>query len=154
MVLLMAIPGVSAAQSSSTAPGDTALVQSSRHLLPVDGQHPFRKLLTTKPLVKLTGGYISYQFNYRSAIDTPYVEKDIAQHNIAGNLFVTVAGHLPLRVTWWSRQSNSHVFRDITDVQASFDGAAFRQQLQASLRRRLRAMAPLVHDSLTEKLYA
>lgn len=116
-------------------------------------QNPFKNLLTGKPLVKVTGGYVSYQFNYRSAIDTPYVEKNIAQHNITGNLFFTVAGHLPVRLTWWSRQSNSRVFRDITDVQASFDGAAFQQQLQNSLRQRLLAMAPNLKDSLTEKLY-
>lgn len=118
-----------------------------------DLNNPFRHLLTTKPLVRLTGGYISYQFNYRSAIDTPYVEKNIAQHNITGNLFLTVAGHLPLRVTWWSRQSNSKLFRDITDVQASFDANAFQQQLQGSLRQRLLAMAPRLSDSLTAKLY-
>ncbi|WP_315819551.1 hypothetical protein [Paraflavitalea speifideaquila] len=63
--------------------------------------------MLAKPLVKLNGGYVSYQFNYRTAIDTPYVEKNIAQHNITGNLSLTLAGHLPVRVTWWSRQSNS-----------------------------------------------
>lgn len=119
----------------------------------IDFQHPFKGLLKAKPLVILNGGYVSYQFNYRSAIDTPYIEKNIAQHNMTGNLSLTVAGHLPLRVTWWSRQSNSRIFRDITDVQASFDGAAFRQQLQASLRQRLLALAPGLNDSLTEKLY-
>ncbi len=119
-----------------------------------DFNNPFKKLLNAKPRLAITGGYVSYQFNYRSAIDTPYVEKDIAQHNITGNLNLTVAGYLPLRVTWWSRQSNSRIFRDITDVQASFDGAAFQQQLQASLRQRLLAMAPSLNDSLTEKLYA
>ncbi|AXY74711.1 hypothetical protein D3H65_12270 [Paraflavitalea soli] len=121
--------------------------------LKFDFNNPFKKLLLTKPLLKVNGGYISYQFNYRSAIDTPYVEKDIAQHNITGNLFLTVAGHLPVRLTWWSRQSNSRVFRDITDVQASFDAPAFQQQLQNSLRQRLLAMAPNLRDSLTEKLY-
>lgn len=119
-----------------------------------DFNNPFKKLLHTKPRLEITGGYVSYQFNYRSAIDTPYVEKDIAQHNITGNLNLRVAGHLPVRLTFWSRQSNSRVFRDITDVQASFDGAAFQQQLQASLRQRLLAMAPSLNDSLTEKLYA
>ncbi|WP_315819552.1 hypothetical protein [Paraflavitalea speifideaquila] len=35
----------------------------------------------------------------------------------------------------------------------SFDGAAYKQQLQNSLRQRLLAMAPNLRDSLTEKLY-
>ncbi|MBO9566688.1 MAG: hypothetical protein J7621_28200 [Niastella sp.] len=132
-------------------PGKKRLL--SYDTLSFDFSRPFKKLLYTKPLLAINGGYVSYQFNYRSAIDTPYVEKDIAQHNITGNLSLTVAGHLPVRLTFWSRQSNSRIFRDITDVQASFDGAAFRQQLQASLRQRLLAMAPSLHDSLTEKLY-
>lgn len=135
-----------------------AMLPGKKTFLPKDSlkfdfNNPFKKLLLTKPLVKVNGGYVSYQFNYRSAIDTPYVEKNIAQHNITGNLFFTLAGHLPVRLTWWSRQSNSRVFRDITDVQASFDGPAFQQQLQASLRQRLLAMAPNLRDSLTEKLY-
>lgn len=119
-----------------------------------DMHNPFKQLLVGRPLVKVNGGYVSYQFNYRSAIDTPYAEKDIAQHNITGNLNLTVAGHIPLRLSFWSRQSNSAIFRDITDVQASFDAAAFQQHLQQSLRQRLLAMAPQLRDSLTEQLLA
>lgn len=144
---------------SAKRDGLKGLLPGKRKLLSYDTgsfdiNNPFKKLLHTKPRLAITGGYVSYQFNYRSAIDTPYIEKDIAQHNITGNLNLTVAGHLPVRVTWWSRQSNSRVFRDITDVQASFDGNAFQQQLQASLRQRLLSMAPSLHDSLTGKLYA
>ncbi|MDF2188421.1 hypothetical protein [Paraflavitalea sp. CAU 1676] len=117
-------------------------------------KNPFNDLLKAKPLVKLNSGYVSYQFNYRSAIDTPFVEKDITQHNLTGHLNVSVAGHLPVRVTFWSRQSNSSVFRDITDVQASFDGAAFQQQLQSSLKNRLMVLAPSLRDSLAGRLYA
>ncbi|WP_276482890.1 hypothetical protein [Paraflavitalea pollutisoli] len=114
--------------------------------------NPFQQLLTGKPLLKVNGGYVSYQFNYRSAIDTPYVEKDIAQHNVTGNLNLTVAGYLPFKVNFWSRQSNSAIFRDITEVQATFDAPAFRQQLQQSLKNRLLSLAPHLRDSLTEKL--
>lgn len=102
--------------------------------LSFDWKNPFRNLSLTRPAIRFTGGHISYQFNYRSSIDTPYVEKDIAQHNTTGNLFFTVAGMLPVRATFWSRQSNSKLFRDITDVQVSFNGAEFRNQLQSSLR--------------------
>lgn len=119
----------------------------------IDYKKPFKNLFINKPLVRFTGGQVSYQFNYRSNIDTPYVEKDIAQHNTTGNLHFTVAGILPLRLTFWSRQSNSRVFRDITDVQLSYSGGDFRSQLQARLRNRLLAMAPGLRDSLTEKLY-
>jgi hypothetical protein len=153
VLLAAAVPAIAQTpfKSLTTLPSSKQLIKRDTFSFNMD--HPFRHLLNTRPLVKLTGGYISYQFNYRSAIDTPYIEKDITQHNITGNLLLTLAGKLPLRVTWWSRQSNSNVFRDITDVQVSFDANGFRQQLQGALRQRLLAMAPRLNDSLTTKLY-
>ncbi len=118
-----------------------------------DIDHPFKNLLITKPAIQFSGGYISYQFNYRANIDTPYVEKDIAQHNTTGNLGFRIAGVLPVRVNFWSRQSNSKIFRNMTDVQVSFNGAEFRNELQMALRNRLLKLAPGLKDSLTEKLY-
>lgn len=113
----------------------------------------YANLFDTKPLVKFGGGYVSYQFDYRSNIDTPYVEKDLAQHNTTGHLNFTVGNILPLRVTFWSRQSNSSLFRDITSVNVSFDAGAFRNQLQTAMKQRLLKLAPNLQDSLTEKLY-
>ncbi|WP_127132523.1 hypothetical protein [Pseudoflavitalea rhizosphaerae] len=115
--------------------------------------HTYANLFDTKPLVKFAGGYVSYQFDYRSNIDTPYIEKDLAQHNTTGHLNFTLGNILPMRVTFWSRQSNSSLFRDITSVNVSFDAGAFRNQLQAAMRDRLLKMAPHLKDSLTEKLY-
>lgn len=114
----------------------------------------YANLFDTKPLVKFGGGYVSYQFDFRSNIDTPYVEKDLAQHNTTGHLNFTVGNILPLRVTFWNRQSNSSLFRDITSVNVSFDAGAFRNQLQSAMKQRLLKLAPNLHDSLTEKLYA
>ncbi|MGN6419509.1 MAG: hypothetical protein ACTHMC_18560 [Pseudobacter sp.] len=113
----------------------------------------YAHLFDTKPLVKFGGGYVSYQFDYRSNIDTPYVEKNLAQHNTTGHLNFTVGNILPLRVTFWSRQSNSSLFRDITSVNVSFDAGTFRNQLQAAMKQRLLKLAPNLQDSLTEKLY-
>ncbi|WEK37952.1 MAG: hypothetical protein P0Y53_10615 [Candidatus Pseudobacter hemicellulosilyticus] len=119
-----------------------------------DLQHPFKDLFNTRPLARFGGGYISYQFNYRSNIDTPYVEKDIVQHNVTANLLFTVADLVPVRATVWSRQSNSGIFRDITDVQVSFSGAEFRQKLRGALQDRMLKLASSVKDSITENLYS
>jgi hypothetical protein len=113
----------------------------------------FKNLFKNKPFLRLDGGYVAYQFNYRSNIDTPYVEKNIAQHNITGQLNVTLAG-LPLQANFWLRQSNSHIFRDITDVQVSFNTNVFRSRMQALVSAQLLKMESKIPDSAAEKLYA
>jgi|GEM_PF-6351098 len=57
--------------------------------------HPFDNLFTSKPLLQFTGGYASYHFNYRSNMDTPYVESNIAQHNVSGTMHFRIAGLIP-----------------------------------------------------------
>ena len=131
-----------------------SLLLQHKPVLEFNYTKPFDRLFITRPLVKFTGGQVSYQFSYRANIDTPYVEKDIAQHNTTGNLNFLVGGFLPVRTTFWSRQSNSKVFRDITDVQVSFSGSEFKGQLQAAMKGRLLGMVPRLQDSLLEKMYA
>jgi len=104
------------------------------------------------PGVRFTGGYAGYNFNYRSDLDTPYTEKNIAQHQVMSTLNFAVAGILPLRVNTFIRRSNSSIFRDITDVQVVFDAAAYRNRLSGDLRDRLLRQAPNV-DSLAGSLY-
>src|SRR5690348_3388650 len=82
--------------------------------------------LLSKPLLRIKGGFVSYIFNYRSNIDTPFSEKNIAQHNIAGTFNLLAGNILPLNVIYWLRKSNSDLFRDVADVQVQFDAAAFR----------------------------
>lgn len=115
--------------------------------------NPFRNLFESKPLAQFSGGYVSYNFNYRSNIDTPYVESNIAQHNVMGMLNFSMAGIIPLSLIFRTRQSNSQIFRDITDVQLSFNAAEFRNNLQNAVRKRMLALAPQLNDSITQKLY-
>ena len=106
-----------------------------------------------KPLIAFKGGYINYNYNYRSNIDTPFAEKDISQHNIIGSVDFTLGNVLPVKVNYWVRQSNSGLFQDIADVQLLFDAAGFRNNLNNNLKKRLLALAPKLQDSLLEKLY-
>lgn len=126
----------------------------SKDSLPVNLNNPFHKLFITRPAIRVNGGYVSYQFNYRSIIDTPYAEKDVMQHNVTGRLNVTVANLVPLQVNYWIRRTNSQFFRNIADVQLAFNGAEFRNQMQSTLRSRLLALAPAIKDSLLQKQYA
>ena len=103
------------------------------------------------PLLKFTGGYACYNFNYRSDLDTPYTEKNITQHQVVSTLNFTVAGLIPIRVNSFIRRSNSTIFRDITDIQVAFDAAAYRNGLASTIRRQLMSQAPGA-DSLAGKL--
>ncbi len=80
-------------------------------------------MLFSRPAFRLTNGYVNYNFNYRTNIDTPYLEKNIQQHNVLGQFNAMVAGSLPVQVNYWLRQSNSRIFRNIADVQVSFNGS-------------------------------
>jgi len=120
----------------------------------VDINNPFKNLFITRPAFKVNGGMVSYAANYRAIIDTPYAEKDILQHNVAGRWDVTVAGIIPLQVNYWIRQSNSSFFRNIYDIQASFNGPAFQNKIRSSIRERMLTLAPSVKDTLLQKKYA
>ena len=116
--------------------------------------NPYNNLLHfSKPLMHFDGGYLAYNFNYRSNTDTPYAEKDIAQHMINGSVNFTVAKSLPFVTNFWLRRSNSLFYRNITDVQLQFNAAAFKNLLVQNLRERLLAAGNGRKDSTLEKLY-
>ncbi len=105
------------------------------------------KLLKTKPLVRVNGGWVSYNYNFRSNIDTPFIEKDIQQHNSYGYISLSVGG-LPFNVNYLLRRSNSSFFRDINDVQIQFDAFQFRNSLLGSISSQLQHNIRVPDESL------
>jgi hypothetical protein len=101
---------------------------------------------------KFTGGYVGYNFSYRSDADTPYTEKDISQHQVISSLNFTIAGMIPIRVNGFIRRSNSSVFQDITDMQVAFDAAAYRNRVSSLMKGQLLKQTSGI-DSMTGKLY-
>jgi hypothetical protein len=83
-------------------------------------------VLKSAKLLEIRGGFVSYQWNYRSNIDTPFLEKDLSQHFLSAGLDMTVAGKIPVRVTLFHRNSNSLMFRDYTDFRVDYDVQTFR----------------------------
>ncbi len=114
--------------------------------------NPFQNLVITKPWVRATEGLMSYQFNYRTAIDTPFLEKDLGQHVMMGRMNVLLGGIAPVTISYLGRRTNSNMFRDINDVQVSFNALAFANSLQSSLRQRLLSLAPQLKDSIAGML--
>lgn len=111
----------------------------------------FNKIFT-KPMLKFGGGYVAYNSNFRSGIDTPVAEKNILQQNLAGSLNMFVAG-LPLRTNFLIRRSNSNYFTNITDIQVEFDASKFHEQLQTGLKERLLSLILNLRDSILELQY-
>ena len=109
--------------------------------------------LKSSPLISFRGAYISYDFSYRSNLDTPFAEKNLSQHISTGNLNFPILNKFPIRVTYLVRLSNSSFFRDIYDARVEFDVATFRNQLDSRFRDQLAQRIDGIKDSLPEQLY-
>lgn len=105
-----------------------------------------------KPLIEFQDAFLSYNYNYRSNIDTPFVEKEISQHTINANVSFTLAKLFPLFLNVWSRRSNSIYFKDITDVQFSFDPTRFQNNLMRTVREYLLPQMQGKEDSLISQI--
>ena len=121
----------------------------AKSMLPV---FSFKNMFTQKPLIKFGGGTISYNFNYRSYIDTPFAESNIQQHSAIGN-FNMYVGSIPFRINYLFRRSNSTLFKNINDIQVQYDAATFNSNIKATLKQRLLSIAPSLKDSLLERTY-
>lgn len=108
-----------------------------------------KELLFKKPFFKMNGGFITYNMNYRSAIDTPFAEKNILQHNAYGNFNVSIA-NIPFNVNYLFRRSNSSIYRNINDVQVVFDAMQFNNNIKRLLTDKFSAAgaAPQALDSV------
>lgn len=148
--------GVSAIR---TLKGDSLLKDKLKKQLPDSTQlssllNPFASYKKATFRLRATDGYTSYQFAYRSNSDTPFVEKNIYQHNVQARLNLVVADILPFSVSYWGRWTNSSIYKDINDVQLSFNALSFAQSLQNTLKNQLLGLAPSLKDSLTGQLLA
>lgn len=101
------------------------------------------------PLIYFQQGYIQYNMNYRSRIDTPFAETGIIQHlGMATGNFV-IAGKLPVTVSYIERQSNSSLFRDFRDIRADINGPELQRYQAEQLRQRLVQQVTSLKDSTT-----
>lgn len=85
---------------------------------------------TPKPpssVITVGGGFINYNYMFRSALDTPFVEQNLGQHMITAVVDVSVAD-IPFRMTYYGRRSNSAYLRDYNDFRIEFNGPEFRHR--------------------------
>lgn len=72
-------------------------------------------------------GNISYSFDYRSQLDTPFSGNNIQQHNEQVYADAVLKGKYPFRVILDARQSNSPFFKSYTDVNVQFNHPQYQQ---------------------------
>jgi hypothetical protein len=106
-----------------------------------------------KRFFSFAGGNIIYNLNYRTGSDTPFVEKEILQNVASGEAGFVLGNLVPVRASFFLRQSNSAYFRDIHDVRIEFDQSQFRTLANEELLRRLSRQLYQYRDSMTERLY-
>ena len=87
-------------------------------------------------------GNISYEYFYRSKIDTPINQQDFQQHTERVYLDVLVKEKYPLKVNFSSRQSNSPYFRNFIDVNFNFDKYTYNRSIKQKILDKLKAQVP------------
>ena len=88
------------------------------------------------PFLKVHGN-IQYDFTYRSLVDTPFSQKDFAQHSVQATIDFVVRDKYPVRMVLLSRRSNSPYFENITDISVQFNQDMFLNQLKNDLNKKL-----------------
>ncbi len=104
-------------------------------------------------------GNVSYDFFYRSAIDTPYADRNVMQHTLSTNLYTTIRNELPVVIQLNVRKSNSYLFKNYVDANIQFDGTAYRsltkQRLKTQAISLLKQKSPEQElQNALQKLYA
>ncbi|MCP9751253.1 hypothetical protein, partial [Ferruginibacter sp. HRS2-29] len=112
-------------------------------------QEPSVKFLTIH-------GEVSYDYFYRSRIDTPFAQSNFQQHTERVSLNIVFREKYPFKINFASRQSNSGFFRDFNDVNLQFDRFAYnkniKQQLIDQLQKQQEKLPSLASlDSLLKK---
>jgi len=108
--------------------------------------------LSPVPFLKVHGN-IQYDFTYRSFVDTPFSQKDFAQHTVQTTLDFTVRENYPVRMTILHRNSNSPYFDDITDVNVQFSQGMFLNKLKTGLNKKIPDVINKSKLSEVERLY-
>lgn len=78
-------------------------------------------------------GNISYDFFYRSRIDTPFNQNDLQQHTEKIYLDMVLLEKYPVKASFVLRQSNSTYARNFTDPSFQFDPYSYRKNLKQEL---------------------
>ncbi|MGC4102998.1 hypothetical protein [Ferruginibacter sp.] len=90
-----------------------------------------------KPKGIVVHGNVSYDFFYRSKIDTPFSQQNLQQHTERVWLDVLIKDKYPFKVGFTARQSNSPFFKDLYSMNLNFDRYGFAKNIKQELLNKL-----------------
>lgn len=105
-----------------------------------------KQVSSFNPFLQFNGGTVSYNWSYRSSIDTPFQERDLSQHLLTGRLQFTFSNLIPVTLTYFERQSNSVFFKDFRDVRIEFNAPEFQQLQRNQLKKIITAYTEQIRD--------
>ena len=85
------------------------------------------------PMIKIHGN-ILYEFSYRSYIDTPFAQNNLVQNLVQTNLNILIKNRYPVNVIISHRNSNSPYFKDVTDVNVSYNRSLLLNNIKEDLK--------------------
>lgn len=94
---------------------------------------PVNKPPKREPVLQIHGD-ITYDFFYRSAIDTPYADQNVIQHGLQANIYATIKKTFPVAIQINARQSNSYLFKNYVDANIRFDGQTYQSLIKERLK--------------------
>ena len=117
----------------------------------IKGFLPRFRIMTSKPIATTPAtiaktklitihGNISYDYFYRSKIDTPINMENLQQHTERIWLEVLVKEKYPFKVGFTARQSNSPLFMDRVTANLNFDKYSYNKNIKQELLNRLPAI--------------
>jgi hypothetical protein len=99
------------------------------HALPV--QTP------SKPSFLKVHGNITYNFSYRSYIDTPFAQSNLQQHLVQTNLNFVIKDKYPVQMYITNRSSNSPYFKNMTDVTVNFNRNSLLDNIKKEIKEKI-----------------
>lgn len=105
---------------------------------------------SSKSLLQMGSGYVTYNWNFRSGIDTPMIEKNISQHLVTGSINAILVQTIPLRITYFERRSNSSVFQDFRDIRVELNTQELQKMRANKFRRYLVSLSDRLKDPLAK----
>jgi hypothetical protein len=102
----------------------------------VKAEKIFQEPIAEKEKLLTIHGNVTYYFNYRSYIDTPFAENNIMQHAVQTRLDIKLKEKYPFTVYLTSRRSNSDYFSNATDVSFQFHQAQMLENIKRDIRDR------------------
>lgn len=107
---------------------------------------------SAKRPIQISSGNVNYVYDYRSNIDTPYVDRNVSQHSLIGQFNATLFNAAPIKVSFFIRRTNSALFSDINDVRIDFDATAYARMIKGNYLNQLQKQFPAIKDSLLQQL--